>query len=391
MVGRGIIRRMFPGGNTSRGFRSYYEFIAPPDSGYTFVLKGGPGTGKSTFMKRIAADLLALGVDTEFHHCSADPASVDAVAFPRLGVAIVDGTAPHVVEPTDYETGGEIIHLGKFCNSTPIRRQKARIETLRRDARSAFARAYKYLAAARHVRGDWTETNRARRDENRLGKETVRLMDAVFLPTAAPTPAMGRWPSAFRRRLFAGSITPEGPRHHLDTIVASMQKVYVVRGEPGMGPSSVIRAVADGAVTRGFAVEQYHCPFDPDNVDHVLIPALHTAVVSSGPLFPYAASPTDIIVDLNGASGVNRAKGTNTMTLVLDRHNEPEAIAIARQTFWQLLRIAIRSLQEAKSAHMALEGCYAPHVNFDGLEQLRREIRDRIVAFHRRTVAFDSL
>lgn len=46
-------RRYFPGANTGRGFIGHFEGIVPPwsEPHYTYVLKGGPGVGKSTLMK----------------------------------------------------------------------------------------------------------------------------------------------------------------------------------------------------------------------------------------------------------------------------------------------------------------------------------------------------
>ena len=94
---KGIIRHMFPGGNTSRGFFSYYSHILSQEAARRiFVIKGGPGVGKSTFMKKIGSELLERGYDIEFMHCSSDNNSLDGLVIPELGIAMIDGTAPHV-------------------------------------------------------------------------------------------------------------------------------------------------------------------------------------------------------------------------------------------------------------------------------------------------------
>lgn len=56
-------RRYFPGANTGRGFIGHFEGIVPPwsEPHYTYVLKGGPGVGKSTLMKKFAAIARANG------------------------------------------------------------------------------------------------------------------------------------------------------------------------------------------------------------------------------------------------------------------------------------------------------------------------------------------
>jgi uncharacterized NAD-dependent epimerase/dehydratase family protein len=94
---KGRIRHMFPGGNTSRGFFSYYDYILKQeDAARIFVIKGGPGVGKSTFMKKIAMEMVDRGYDVEFMHCSSDNNSLDGVVIPAVRVAFLDGTAPHV-------------------------------------------------------------------------------------------------------------------------------------------------------------------------------------------------------------------------------------------------------------------------------------------------------
>lgn len=92
----GKIKRVFPGGNTSKGFFSYYDFIIEKDANRIFVIKGGPGVGKSSMMKKVAKELLEKGYDVEYHHCSSDNNSIDGIVIPKLKVAMIDGTAPHV-------------------------------------------------------------------------------------------------------------------------------------------------------------------------------------------------------------------------------------------------------------------------------------------------------
>ncbi|HHW41108.1 MAG TPA: ATPase [Syntrophomonadaceae bacterium] len=94
---KGKVKMVFPGGNTCLGFYSFYDNIIEPDAKRIFVIKGGPGTGKSTFMRRIGEDLRDRGYDIELHCCSSDNDSLDAVVAPALGVALIDGTAPHRV------------------------------------------------------------------------------------------------------------------------------------------------------------------------------------------------------------------------------------------------------------------------------------------------------
>ncbi len=85
-------------GNTARGFYSLYDENLK-DLDKLFILKGGPGSGKSTLMKKIGSAFFEKGYDVEFLHCASDNDSIDGVRIPALKAGIVDGTAPHVIEP----------------------------------------------------------------------------------------------------------------------------------------------------------------------------------------------------------------------------------------------------------------------------------------------------
>ena len=97
---KGHKRNIFPGGNTPYGFHSYYNYIMPQNKAEKiFCLKGGPGTGKSTIMKEIGEYFIDNGEDVDFLWCSSDPDSLDGVVIKSRNVAVVDGTAPHIVDP----------------------------------------------------------------------------------------------------------------------------------------------------------------------------------------------------------------------------------------------------------------------------------------------------
>ena len=90
----------FLGANAPTGFYSLYDQLpSGHDARRLFLLKGGAGCGKSTLMGKVAQRLEEVGEEVEYIRCSGDPGSLDAVIFPRLGAAIVDATAPHVIEP----------------------------------------------------------------------------------------------------------------------------------------------------------------------------------------------------------------------------------------------------------------------------------------------------
>lgn len=90
----------FLGANSPTGFYSLYDHLLPPQEARAiYILKGGPGCGKSTLMRKIGGWAEEIGLAAEYVLCSGDPDSLDAIVLPTQGVAIVDGTAPHGVVP----------------------------------------------------------------------------------------------------------------------------------------------------------------------------------------------------------------------------------------------------------------------------------------------------
>ncbi|AOZ93683.1 PRK06851 family protein [Paenibacillus crassostreae] len=64
-----------------------------------YLMKGRPGSGKSTMLKKIAAAGIERGFDIEIYHCGFDSNSLDMVIARDLGFAIFDSTAPHEYFP----------------------------------------------------------------------------------------------------------------------------------------------------------------------------------------------------------------------------------------------------------------------------------------------------
>lgn len=99
-----MIKKYFAAANSADGFVCWFDRIFTPDTiDRCFIIKGGSGTGKSTFMKRLAAEGEKRGYEAEYYYCSSDPTSLDGLILTRKTMggeglrtaAVIDGTAPH--------------------------------------------------------------------------------------------------------------------------------------------------------------------------------------------------------------------------------------------------------------------------------------------------------
>ena len=66
----------FLGANSEEGFFSLYDQLLGGRLDDLMILKGGPGCGKSTFMRRVGAAMERVGERIVYINCSGDPDSL---------------------------------------------------------------------------------------------------------------------------------------------------------------------------------------------------------------------------------------------------------------------------------------------------------------------------
>lgn len=145
--------KYFIGSNTSAGFINYTDEII---SGIkkVFIIKGGPGTGKSTLMKRIAEKYHKDGYIPELYYCSSDSSSLDAVVFRGLSFAIVDGTSPHILNAKFPGAVEEIINLGEFLDCEKLSEGSGEIIDLVQRKKELYDSVYRYLSVCREIQNE---------------------------------------------------------------------------------------------------------------------------------------------------------------------------------------------------------------------------------------------
>lgn len=134
--------------NSYNGFISYFNSIfRSNDFKKIFVLKGGPGTGKSSLMKKIAATLEGDEVNCELFYCSSDPKSLDGIILEnnKGKICILDGTAPHERDAIIPGAIDELIALSEAFDIKALEDRKESIVKLNEEKNAAYKKAYEYL------------------------------------------------------------------------------------------------------------------------------------------------------------------------------------------------------------------------------------------------------
>ncbi len=342
-------KRYFCASNSADGFVNYFDdFSAFPRSRRRYVIKGGPGTGKSRFMGDIALEAESGGARVEYYYCSSDPQSLDGIFLSFEGgktVSMIDGTSPHSAEATCPGAVDELIDLGAFWDSDMLASNGEKIISLAQSKTRAAAEGYSCLAAAGALRRAGAALLRPITDLAGVAARAERAA-RLFAPTRgirSPLNAVGMrgkvefdtFAEQAMQLIFVEDGTRCGTEHFFfDALCRALEGR--VRYAPDAVVPEHIRAITDGNVA---AVEGERASREP-------VMRVDTAA----------------FIDAKGLA--NRSS----------RLREIEKAADAAE------RCAVTSFAQMSQAHFELEKIYSAAMDFKRKEKFTREFASRLLA-----------
>ncbi|MEH7106188.1 PRK06851 family protein [Bacillus sp. JJ1764] len=361
----GKIKNYFAGGNTARGFHNLYDSNLQ-GLNRLFILKGGPGTGKSSLMKKVGNEWVEKGYDIEFLHCSSDNNSIDGVIIPALGVGIVDGTAPHVIEPKAPGAVEEYINLGEAWDAKALAVHKVEIQRLTNQISESFGAAYATFNEALEIHDDWEKIYINSMDFQKADQLTNKLIESFF-------GKMNLNKQADVRHRFLGAATPKGAVDFVPNLTEEIPKRYFIKGRPGSGKSTMLKKLAAAAEERGVDTEVYHCGFDPHSLDMVIFRELGIAIFdSTAPHEYFPSRDGDEIIDMYE---ILIEPGTDELFV--------EIIEKISAKYKDKMAEATSYLAKAKELHDVLEEIYIDAMDFSVVERIQANISEEISALAR--------
>lgn len=231
--------------------------------------------------------------------------------------------------------------LGRFYDLTAAKDGAEEVKSRTRAYKAAYVRAYHNLKAARQVELDAVESVGKLFDHERLDHR-IKGIAARELRTRGDQ--RGR-----TLRRFLGSVTHKGYIWRFDSVDALCPKVYELADTWELAGPALAR-LHEAAVEKGWDTIVCPSPEDPRRIEHLLIPGLGLAFVTSCPGMDYGKKPyrrvrLDAMAETEGRSRLRF---------------QARMVALLREE-------AVDALKEAKRNHDALEAVYNPYVDFDGV------------------------
>lgn len=348
--------KYFLGAMTQYGFSTEFGKLIENKNFYTYVLKGGPGTGKSSLMKRVA-EHFEVNEEVVRFYCSSDPNSLDAVVLKGSKVIIVDGTSPHVFDPIYPGCCQKIINLGECWDEAKLKSAKDEIIAATDSNKSLHARVKRFLTAISNICGDtyFCASNCIDNDKfsgfiNRFGK---KILDRHGSGT-------GR---ADIRQLTA--LTEFGCFTWAETL-AAYPEIYILADDNYACAHLLIEAILKEANRREYDVILCPCHALSNNIyEHLLIPELGIALVSGSPLMRLELDNANII-------NMSRFYAKDKLMPLKNRLklNRAAAASLAGEVY--------DTVKKAKIIHDDIEKYYIEAMSFDKLDSVAEAVINEI-------------
>ncbi len=350
-------RTFFASINSSEGFFSDFNSVFDPlKLEKIYILKGGPGTGKSTFMKTVSESAKSKGFTVEHYLCSSDPISLDGIIIVEKSIAILDGTSPHTFDPNFPGIVENTINLGTFWNSEKLCKNKNDIMLLIKDKKRYYTRAYKFLSAYGEIQKEILNVTKDALLEEKMKINIERQGQSSFTKNTK---------LSIEKKNLA-TINKLGYTK-LNSFEKICKNIYIIEDHYFSG-SIYLEALMQYAISKNQGIWVSSSPENPNYPNGICFPETNTCYILGEKIYE------------------NEDKEKNYHYINMSRFLDKEIISMNKQKirFGQkcmkmLLDGAILAFSDAGQRHEKLEKYYIEAMNFEKLGMMKKRIVNEIL------------
>ena len=352
----------FISANGFNGFRSHYNEVFKSESfERIFVIKGGPGTGKSSLMKKIRDRYKKENIRIESIYCSSDPSSLDGLILTReeTKIGLVDGTAPHERDAIFPGVTDEIINLGEGLEHDELFGSKHEIRRLSNYKKIAYKNGYGLL----RISGEAIRTYHDIYPCSDIYSWAVSFCSEFIREKSARLQRDEQlgFSSAFSR--FGKSVLSENlPR----------KRDYILRGN-GFTEYAATRALKSALRDNNVHFSAMPSPLSDDLIDIIITPEFK--------IYAHSMLRDSFIFD-DGITPIPYSDKTIAATFIdlpdTAYKSGDSSASMLPSIYSQLLSDAARHFEEAASYHLALEKIYSTAMDFSVADRYYDYITSKI-------------
>lgn len=354
---RGTATPFYVRGHTARGPWNLLE-SSLMGLNLLYVTQRAPGAVQSAVMQAVADEALAAGCDTWLLHRPENSQWLDGVIIPARKVGIIhDDALPPSLRPLPTSIHSIPLDLSSLWpdSSSGPDAQEADAAWKEKSIEESLGSAYNCFARALAVHDEWEAIY-----IGAMNFESANLLAQNYIQRIygdASLPKEGRQDDR-----FLGAATPSGAADFIPQLTAGLKR-YFIKGRAGSGKSTMLKRLAAEGLRRGFDAEVYHCGFDPNSIDMVILRELGVAVFdSTSPHEYFPERDTDELIDMYATC----------ITPGTDEANA-DALAVVQSRYAACMKEAIGHLAEAQRLRDSIEQARADAAHTQRLLHLARQ------------------
>ena len=323
--------KYFAAANSYGGFISYFDNIFNSvDYDKVYVLKGGPGTGKSNLMKKLSSNFLQKEYNVHEIYCSSDPKSLDGVIIEgeKGRVTMLDGTSPHERDAVIPGAIDEIINLGDGWDGRWLEAKRKDILDLIKEKSQSYKTAYDYLKIAGESNNTIKKYFTLKIDKSKLKSLAESILKDIAIEKSA------------KKQIRLLSSFGRYGEYSLDAFETTEKKIIDICGHK-QASSILIKYLQSKLSNMGVDIIVYPSALDPGALDAI-------ELINQPFIIRHASSET---VNANDFFDLTQT--------------DKERIKKAEYLTYEALEEAKRWFSIASDIHFRLEEIYSEAMNFE--------------------------
>lgn len=188
----------------------------------------------------------------------------------------------------------DVINPGQLTNSVVIdlRREQIETEEIEKRRNDEYAKAYHHLEKGLSIHDDLEHIYIREMDFNKADLLAESFINELLQEVSPDVDA-----TIYRRML--GTNTANGSINIIPQLIKNIEKRVYIKGRAGTGKSVFMNKVAKACEQVGLGIEYYHCSFDPNSIDMIIVPTLNFCMFDSTAPHEYDPErPEDQVIDL---------------------------------------------------------------------------------------------
>lgn len=262
------------------------------------------------------------------------------------------------MEPAYPGVLAHYINLGDLYDRKGLRPHAAEFVRLKKRYQDCYTRAYQCLRAAKEVRRNGEKECSSPTALAKVSKRAKGILSREI--------RRKKGQKASVKKHFLGAITCQGLLCLYESVRCQCKRIYEIQDHGGLA-HELLRELKDGIVEAGYDVTAFLSPEDPTRLEHLMVPELSLAFVSTLPHEPLEKRPY-------------RRVRMETMADKESLKENRSKLRFANRIAGELMEDGIRELQKAKAIHDEMEETYRPFVDFAGADRMTKALIEEILS-----------